>query len=124
TGGLYNTGPSLASAEVWDPGAESASPAGAMIVARRDHSATLLADGRVLIAGGADDSGAIVGSAEIYDPVARTFTPLEQHLAAARAVHTATLLRDGRVLFAGGTTVPGNDFPPELVEVYESGRPH
>ena len=64
------------------------------------YSTTLLQDGRVLIAGGADQFQALA-SAEIFDPVTQTFTATGS-MNAARVGHTATLLPDGRVLMAGG----------------------
>jgi hypothetical protein len=63
------------------------------------HTATRLADGRVLVAGGA--CGSARNAAELYDPGTSTWTATEA-LPAAREVHTATLLPDGRVLVAGG----------------------
>src|SRR5207249_703467 len=69
-------------------------------VERAGHTATPLADGRILIAGGENASGA-VGESELYDPASRTFLP-GPLLLAARALHTATRLSDGRVLIAGG----------------------
>jgi uncharacterized repeat protein (TIGR01451 family) len=71
-----------------------------MIVERRGHTATRLADGRVLIAGGENSSGSL-NQAEIYDAAAATFSTTG-NMGAARADHTATLLSDGRVLLAGG----------------------
>ena len=71
-----------------------------MTVARRGHTATRLSDGRVLIAGGENGSGAL-NESEIYDPAAGTFTA-GANMGAARVEHTATLLADGRVLIAGG----------------------
>jgi hypothetical protein len=57
----------IATAYLYDPATGSFSPTGSMTVARERHTATLLADGRVLVAGGWDEFGQ-VGSAEIYQP--------------------------------------------------------
>jgi hypothetical protein len=74
-----------------------------MTVARAEHTATLLADGKVLIAGGVDSLGAPLASAELYDPASHSFTPTGS-MATARAGHTATLLANGEVLIAAGET--------------------
>ena len=71
-----------------------------MSVARRGHTATRLSDGRVLIAGGENSSGAL-NESEIYDPATATFSAAA-NMGAARVDHSATLLPDGRVLIAGG----------------------
>ena len=81
------------------PGAFTA--AGDMTTSRVQHTATLLVDGKVLIAGGHDDSS-ILSTAEIYNPAAGTFT-VTGNMTRARNAHSATLLPDGRVLIAGGT---------------------
>ena len=68
-----------------------------------DYSATVLADGRLLVAGGTDDrqTGIGVTTAILYDPVADRWIPAGA-LNVARDAHTATLLPDGRVFVTGG----------------------
>jgi len=69
-------------------------------VARYDHTATLLPNGKVLVVGGIGSSGSL-NSAELYDPSLNTWT-LTGNLATARDHHTATLLSNGKVLVTGG----------------------
>ena len=93
-------------AEVWDPATSTFSPAGSIPGANRERfTATALADGGALIAGGCSDydgCAAIFDSAEVWDPDTETFDPTGS-LAVARRTHTATALPDGRVLVVGGS---------------------
>ena len=75
--------------------------------ARVRHSATLLDDGRVLVAGGKDYSRAH-NTAEIYDPQKETWSSTPK-MTNRRTSHEAALLHDGRVLVSGGwsTVVAG-----------------
>jgi uncharacterized repeat protein (TIGR01451 family)/CSLREA domain-containing protein len=75
-------------------------PTGDMSVERVNHTATLLSDGTVLIAGGSTFGGA-TNSAERYNPALGTFSPTG-NMNETRYGHTATLLVNGKVLIAGG----------------------
>jgi hypothetical protein len=77
---------------------------GSLHDARYSHTATLLQDGRVLVAGGQDANVVALASAELYDPQSGIWS-LTGSLHQARDFHTATLLQDGRVLVAGGADV-------------------
>ena len=88
-------------AEIYDPATGTWAPTASMSLARQSHTATLLHNGKVLVAGGQDSSGATTSSAELYDPAVGAW-----HSAApmplALSLQTATLLRDHSVLIAGG----------------------
>jgi hypothetical protein len=94
---------SLASSQLFDPGAMSWAPTGDMKQARGGHTATPLPDGRVLVAGGGDpnSNGRKFRTAELYDPATGSWTATGD-MTHARTNHTATLLPDGTVLVAGG----------------------
>jgi N-acetylneuraminic acid mutarotase len=89
------------SAEVYDLATETWSVTGNLNVGRRyGHSATLLPNGKVLVAAGFDGDDWI-DSAELYDPVTGTWSETGD-LNGDRGIHTATLLPNGKVLVAGG----------------------
>ncbi len=94
----------LASAEVYTGGSSNSSflpISGTLATAREQHTATVLASGKLLLAGGTDGTSP-VGSAEIFDPASQTFVPAGT-LITARFAAGATLLETGKVLIAGGT---------------------
>ena len=105
---------SLASAEIFLTKDNVWVPAGSLNDARWRHTATLLPDGRVLVAGGftapttTANAQPVLGSAELYDPATDTWTRTGS-MHTRRALHVAQLLADGRVLVAGGRTC---DQPP------------
>ncbi len=90
----------LGSSEIYNPLTNNWAATGNMNVPRRNHTATVLLDGRVLVAGGENGTGAL-SSTEIYNPVAKTWTATGG-MTLARSNHTATRLQDGRVLVVGG----------------------
>jgi len=98
--------PSPSPAAVEDGGTWTS--AGSLATPRGNHTATVLEDGRVLVAGGQRERhGVPLASAELYDPQTNTWATTGD-MSIARWVHTATLLPDGRVLIAGGFDAGGN----------------
>jgi hypothetical protein len=94
-------------AELFDPRTKKFSSTGEMTYSRAGHSASILANGLVLVAGGYGEMG-ILSSAELYDPATGTFTPIGS-MRVRRGGFTATSLIDGRVLFCGGGDADATD---------------
>jgi Ca2+-binding RTX toxin-like protein len=111
-----SSGAALNEAEIFNPGAPLAScpggvwtATGPLLQARFDHSATLLPNGTVLVAGGNNSlvfTLRLTDTAETYDPRTGIWSSTGS-LRDARENHTATLLNDGTVVAAGGLDIYG-----------------
>jgi hypothetical protein len=102
------SGIELSTAELYDPALRTWSSTGALTTGRQRMGFALLADGRVLAAGG-KIVGAIAASIEIYDPATAKWTTFAD-MHDTRDAPAVTVLADGRVLVAGG----GQWSPPSL----------
>jgi hypothetical protein len=118
-GGFNNSCMLGVGVELFDP-KDAAKPwkaAGSMLTFRRSHRATLLNDGRVLVAGGFDSATGFV-SLEIYDPKTDIWSSPAGVLSSPRNLASATTLKNGKVLIAGGYD-PILQQPIESLDVFD-----
>jgi hypothetical protein len=109
------------SAEVFNPQTGTFSPVGAMTTVRTLQSAVLLANGKVLIAGGQSSEMDFLLSAELFDPTHATFVPT----ASMHNVHigaTVTVLENGGALIAGGRSNWADLYDPMAGTFSTTGR--
>lgn len=119
-GGDTDFSPALSTTEIIDVNLGTVESGPDLLEARAGHIALPTADGRVVIAGGADFSRAI-SSAEVYDPQSQRIEPLQTSLSATREAPTVTALGQDRFLIAGGYGVQsgGQDSASEILQSAE-----
>ena len=114
-GGSGVSGTTLASAELYNPQTGSWSSAGSLRTARTAHTAALVSNGRVTVAGG-EGAGGKLSSAEVFDPGTGAWSATGS-LANARSSQPAAVLLDGRILNTGGVGSSGQ--PLASSELYD-----
>ena len=120
-GGVTPSGGPVRTAELYDPVADTfTSIASTMSVERQFHTATLLPNGKVLLAGGLTNAGSVAtATADLYDPATNTFHATGP-MASTRMHHTATSLGNGVILIVGGTMQPTSPVGETSAELYDS----
>jgi hypothetical protein len=117
TTGLRDQDTDVLDAEVYDPGTGSFTRTGKMAALRGNPTASLLPDGRVLVAGGWTPLDPAPPSVEFFDPATGQFTA-GPNLLVRRYRHSAVTLPDSRVVLLGGARVDTGDVI-KAVEIYD-----
>jgi hypothetical protein len=90
---------------------------GSMAVARCDHEATLLADGRVVMTGGRDDGLDTTATIEVWSPASGQFSS-GGVMSTGRVGHRVEILGPSRLRISGGSYVsPPDEGPPETTDL-------
>lgn len=128
TGGEQTVGFSYCThtAELFDPTVltwtQSQSNGGrGMYYDRAGHTATLLQNGKVLVAGGTPNGKEILDTAEVYDPLTDIFSIVKSAMMQKRVFHTATLIGNGNVVLIGGVVPVNNPLTimTDTIEVFD-----
>lgn len=113
-----------AHAVLFDPATGTFTPTGELAFPRDNTTATVLQDGRVLVAGGSavvgNPGSTTIATAEVYDPATGEFSPMGD-MVVPRFETQAVTLPDHRVLFAGGWAFGGDslgDIPTASAELF------
>ena len=112
----YYESPQPQKAEIYDPATNGWREVGTLLRID-DHTATLLSDGKVLIAGGIGNFLYSVETTQLFDPASETWKSVGP-LNTVRLNHTATLLTSGKVLLAGSGALVGTQVST-AVETYD-----
>ena len=106
-GGIDKNGHELSSTELYDSVGNTfagAASTATMVAARQIAMATLLPDGKVLIAGGYRSGSGLLTSTELYDPTGNSFAASPPQMNNQHAYGSATVLPNGKVLIVGDST--------------------
>lgn len=104
--------------QLWDPRSAGLTSTGPMIDSRQNFLATILTDGRVLVAGGFGSEGVVYGTAELFDPKPGSWAATGT-MTTTRGLGAMVRLADGRVLVAGGVRL--GSIPQASAELYDPG---
>ena len=118
-----NGGNSEPSGEIYNPTTGTFTVTGGLNALRVAYASAMLPDGRVLIAGGGNETAAL-DTAEVFDPKTRHFAPTANNLEAPCAPCNGVTLTDGMVLIVdGGSSSAADLFDPKTTSFSPTSGP-